>query len=143
MAAYGLDDILSIVIVRLLSREVDPMLQRKRVLVADDRRPTRQGLRALLAFMPDVEWVGEAVNGHEAMNLVAVRRPDVVLMDVHMPVMDGLEATRLIKSQSPEVRVIILTMYAEYQAEALAAGADIFLIKGGTTEALRGAICNT
>ena len=118
------------------------MLQRKRVLIADDRRPTRQGLRALLAFMPDVEWVGEAANGLDAVKLVADRQPDVVLMDVHMPVMDGLEATRRIKSQRPEVKVIILTMYAEYQDEALAAGADIFLIKGGPSEGLRSAICN-
>ena len=117
------------------------MLQRRRVLIVDDQRPTRQGLRALLAFMPDVEWVGEAANGHEAVNLVTELRPDVVLMDVRMPVMDGLEATRRIKSQRPEVRVIILTMYAEYQAEALAAGADVFLVKGGPSEALRDAIC--
>jgi DNA-binding NarL/FixJ family response regulator len=117
------------------------LLQRRKVLIADDMRPTRQGLHALLAVMPDVECVGEAVNGQEAVDLVTERRPDVVLMDVHMPVMDGLEATRLIKSQRPEVRVIMLTMYAEYQIEALAAGADIFLDKGGPSEALHSAIC--
>ena len=75
------------------------------------------------------------------MNLVAERRPNVVLMDVRMPVMDGLEATRRIKSQMPEVRVIVLTMYGEYQVEALAAGADAFLVEGGPSEALRDAIC--
>jgi len=114
----------------------------RRVLVADDQRPTRQGLHALLALLPDVEWVGEAADGHEAVDLVSERRPDVVLMDARMPVMDGLEATRRIKSQSPEVKVIVLTMYGEYQTEALAAGADVFLVKGGTPEALRNAIRN-
>jgi DNA-binding NarL/FixJ family response regulator len=109
--------------------------------VVDDQRPTRQGLHALLAFMPGVEWIAEAADGHEAVALVAEQRPDVVLMDARMPVMDGIEATRRIKRQRPEVRVIMLTMYAEYQAESLAAGADMFLVKGGTSEALRNAIC--
>lgn len=117
------------------------MLQTRRVFIADDQRPARQGLRALLAFMPGVEWIGEAVNGREAVKQVTEWLPDVVLMDVHMPVMDGFEATRQIKSQTPEVRVIILTMYPEYESEAIAAGADSFLVKGGTSEALRTAIC--
>lgn len=112
-----------------------------RVLIADDKRPARRGIRALLASFPGIEWVGEAVNGREAVSLVAERRPDVVLMDVRMPVVDGIEATRRIKRQRPEVRVIMLTMYAEYQPEALAAGADVFLVKGGPSEALRSAIC--
>ena len=116
------------------------MLKRRRVLVADDQRPTRQGLHALLNLMPGVEWVGEAADGSAAVDLVTEHRPDVVLMDARMPVMDGMEATRRIKSRRPEVRVIMLTMYAEYQAEALAAGADVFLVKGGTSEALRSAI---
>ena len=107
------------------------MSQRRRVLVVDDQRPTRKGLKALLAFSPELEWVGEAADGQEAVNLVAERRPNVVLMDIRMPVMDGLEATRRIKSERPEVRVIVLTLDAEYQAEALAAGADAFLVKGG------------
>ena len=115
--------------------------QRRRLLIVDDQRPARKGLQALLAFSPELEWVVEAANGQEAVNLVAERRPNVVLMDIRMPVMDGLEATRRIKSQRPEVRVIVLTMYAEYQAEALAAGADAFLVKGGPSEALRDAIC--
>jgi len=112
----------------------------KRVLIADDQRPTRRGLRALLAFFPGVECVGEAADGREALSLVTERRPDVVLMDARMPVMDGLEATRRIKGQSPQVKVIVLTMYGEYRTDALAAGADVFLVKGGTPEALRNAI---
>jgi DNA-binding NarL/FixJ family response regulator len=125
-----------------MRRGVALVSQPRRVLVADDQRPTRQGLRALLAFMPDVQWVGEAADGCEAVVLVAQQRPDVVLMDVRMPVMDGLEATRRIKSRQPGVKVIMLSMYAEYQTEALAAGADTFLVKGGSSEALRCAICS-
>jgi DNA-binding NarL/FixJ family response regulator len=118
------------------------MLKTKRVLVADDQRSTRRGLKALLGIMPGVEWIGESVNGSEAVTQAAEARPDVVLMDVHMPVMDGLEATRRIKRQTPRVKVVLLSMYAEYEADAIAAGADIFLIKGGTTDALRCAICS-
>jgi DNA-binding NarL/FixJ family response regulator len=121
--------------------EVDSVSQKRRVLVADDQRPTRRGLHALLNLLPGVEWVGEAADGCEAVSLAIERRPDVVLMDVRMPVMDGIEAARRIKSQRPEVKVIMLTIYAEYQAEALAAGADIFLVKGEPSEALRSAIC--
>ncbi len=117
------------------------MQQQRRILVADDQRPTRQGLHALLAFLPGMEWVGEAADGQEAVDLIAVVHPDVVLMDARMPVMDGIEATRRIKSQNPEVKVIVLTLYSEYQAQALAAGADIFLVKGGPPESLRNAIC--
>jgi DNA-binding NarL/FixJ family response regulator len=115
----------------------------KRILIADDQRPTRKGLHALLSFWPQAQVVGEAVDGQDAVNLVAERQPDVVLMDIRMPVMDGLEATRRIKSQTPGVRVVMLTLHAEYEAEALAAGADAFLVKGGSSESLWNAICNT
>ena len=82
----------------------------------------------------------EAVDGQDAVHLVAERHPDVVLMDIQMPVMDGLEATRRIKSQWPQVRVIALTIYARYRAKALSAGADVFLVKGCVSEALQDAI---
>jgi DNA-binding NarL/FixJ family response regulator len=101
-----------------------------RVLIADDRSRSRDGLRALLATWPEIEVVGEAADGREAVRLVEECQPDVVLMDARMPVMDGLEATRLIKGRWPEVKVVVLTMYAAYRAEALAAGADAFLVKG-------------
>jgi DNA-binding NarL/FixJ family response regulator len=114
----------------------------KRILIADDQRPARKGLHALLSLCPQVEVIGEAVNGQDAVNLVAEQRPDVVLMDMRMPVMDGLEATRRIKSQTPGVRVVMLTLHAEYEAEALAAGADAFLVKGGPSEGLWTAISN-
>ena len=107
-----------------------------RVLIADDKRSARQGLKALLARIPEIEVVGEAVNGQEAVELTAVHQPDVVLMDAQMPKMDGLEATRRIKSQWPAVKIIILTIHPQCRRQALAAGADAFLLKDGTTELL-------
>jgi DNA-binding NarL/FixJ family response regulator len=101
-----------------------------RVLIADDRPRSRSGLRAVLALRPEIEIVGEAADGQEAVRLVAQCRPDVVLMDARMPVMDGVEATRLIKERWPEIRVVVLTIHASYRADALAANADVFLIKG-------------
>jgi DNA-binding NarL/FixJ family response regulator len=111
-----------------------------RVLIADDKSPTRQGLKALLILSPQVEVVGEATDGQEAVHLVAKHRPDVVLMDMQMPKMDGLEATRVIKARWPQVRVIALTMYPGYRVEAVAAGVDAFLLKGSPTEVLQATI---
>jgi len=116
------------------------MKQRIRVLIADDRPRSRNGLKALLVTQPEIEMVGEAADGREAVQLVEECRPDVVLMDARMPVMDGLEATRLIKDRWPEVKVIVLTMHASYRANALAAGADAFLVKGCPAEELFEAI---
>jgi DNA-binding NarL/FixJ family response regulator len=104
--------------------------QPTRVLIADDRPRSRDGLKALFAHWLEVELVGEASNGQEAVRLVEKCHPEVVLMDARMPVMDGLEATRLIKDKWPEVKVIMLTIHASFRADALAAGADAFLIKG-------------
>ena len=112
------------------------MKRQVRVLIADDQGPTRQGLRALLSLCPQVEIVAEAIDGRAAVDLVAARQPDVVLMDMQMPVMDGLEATRQIKEQWPEVKVIALTMHPKYRVEAVAAGIDAFLLKGTSTGAL-------
>ena len=115
-----------------------------RVLIADDQRPTRQGLRALLALLPHpVEVIGEAANGQDAVRLTVANRPDVVLMDMRMPVMDGLEATRRIKSQWPEIRVVALSIDPVYQLRARAAGADVFLLKGCRAEELEAALVAT
>lgn len=116
------------------------MNERVRVLITDDQQPTRHGLKAILTFAPQIEVIGEAVNGQEAVRLVTECHPDVVLMDMHMPVMDGLQATRLIKSQCPEIKVIALTIDPTHKIEALKAGVDVFLLKGCTTAALQGAI---
>ncbi len=116
------------------------MTMQTRVLIADDRPRSRSGLRAVLALRPGIEIVGEAADGQEAVRLVAECRPDVVLMDARMPVMDGVEATRLIKEGWPEIRVIVLTIHASYRADALAAGADAFLIKGYPARELLAAI---
>lgn len=111
-----------------------------RVLITDDHARSRNSLRALLATWPDIEVVGEAANGQEAVRQVKEWQPDVVLMDARMPLMDGLEATQLIKSKWPRIRVIMLTLYATYKTKALAAGADAFLCKGCSDEKLVGTI---
>jgi two-component system response regulator DesR len=124
------------------------MDQRVRVLIADDQVHIRKGLQALLTAWPEIEVVGMAANGMEAVQLVEKYRPDVALMDISMPVparsgaegTDGLEAIRLIKSRWPQVRIVVLTMYTAHRAAALAAGADAFLLKGCPAEALQEAI---
>lgn len=116
------------------------MAQPIRVLIADDSARTREGLRVLFATWPEITVVGEATDGQEALRLIAERRPDVVLMDLHMPVLDGMQATRQIKQQWPAISVIVLTIYAVEQSAALAAGADAFVIKGTAPERLLAAI---
>ncbi len=111
-----------------------------RVLIADDHERSRDGLRALLTSYPEIEVVGEASNGREAVEMVDDSRPDVVLMDVRMPVMDGLEATRVIKINWPTVRAVTISMYPSSRAAALAAGADAFVLKGQPTDELVAAI---
>lgn len=111
-------------------------VSRIRVLIADDVPRTRAGLRALLAIDPEIEVVGEAADGQAAVRLAEEHQPDVVLMDVRMPGMGGLEATRIIKARWPAVKVIVLTIYAAYRDDALAAGADAFVRKGNSSEHL-------
>lgn len=107
-----------------------------RVLIADDQRRTRQSLQALIAtkFCP-IE-MHEATNGVEAVKRAEEWLPDIILMDARMPELDGIEATRLIKSQLPHLKVIVLSMYAEYESAALMAGADAFVCKGEPLEKL-------
>ena len=116
------------------------MAQPTRVLIADDSLRARDGLRALLTMRPELEVVGEAANGQEAVRLVAECHPDAVLMDLHMPVLDGIQATQLIKQQWPAVIVVVLTMHAVDQSAALAAGADAFLIKGNAPDLILAAL---
>lgn len=116
------------------------MNKKQKVLVVDDQASTRQGIMAVLELAPDIEVTREASNGREAVQIVAEKQPDVVLMDVRMPLMDGLAATRHIKDRWPQVKVIVLTMYPSNEAEALAAGADRFLLKGAPSSSLTEAI---
>ena len=111
-----------------------------RVLIADDRRATREGLRALLSLYPQIEVVGAAGNGQEVLCSISECRPQLVLMDMQMPIMDGLEATRRIKDQWPEVKVVALTIHPQYRTKAIAAGVDAFLFKGDSPQALQDAI---
>ncbi len=118
------------------------MNQPIRVLIVDDQASARKGLKAVLAFCPEILVVGEAVNGEEALKLIVEHQPQVVVMDLQMPVMDGVAATRLIKTWWPTIKVIILTVQAARRAECLSAGADTFLLKGNGSEALQNAILN-
>jgi DNA-binding NarL/FixJ family response regulator len=110
------------------------------VLVVDDERSVREGTKALLAFARGIDVVCEARNGQEAVQVVARERPDVVLMDVRMPVMSGLEATRRIKEDWPQVKVIVITMHPSHREAALESGADQFLLKGRMGELLENTI---
>jgi len=114
--------------------------QPRRVLIADDRPCSRNGLRALLNTCAEIEVVGEAADGQETVQLVKRHRPDVVIMDAQMPTMDGPIATKEIKARWPNIRVVILTMYATHRSASLAAGADAFLVKGCPSEELLEAI---
>jgi DNA-binding NarL/FixJ family response regulator len=102
-----------------------------RVVVADDQAMVRAGFRLLLEGQTGIEVVGEADNGHDAVRLVSTARPDVVLMDIRMPQLDGLAATRAIAQQGSATRVIVLTTFDvdDYVFEALRAGASSFLLK--------------
>ncbi|MBT2449926.1 response regulator transcription factor [Streptomyces sp. ISL-43] len=102
-----------------------------RVVLADDQPLVRSGLRVLMADTPDIQVVGEAATGTEALRLVGDVRPDVVVMDIRMPGMDGIEATRMITAGSTTTRVLILTTYEDddYVYAALRSGASGFLVK--------------
>jgi len=117
-------------------------LTRRRVLLVDDSPQVRRELRTLLPLAGDIEVVGEAANGLEAIRLAQALQPEVVLMDLEMPVLDGYEATRQIKAGSPSCRVVALTVhgYEAARQKAMQAGADLFLVKGAAVESLVQAI---
>lgn len=113
-----------------------------RVILADDHTLVRAGIRALLERLPEVEVVGEASDGREVMKLVEKHRPDVVLMDIAMPGLNGLEATARMAKEFPNVRTLILSMHhnEEYVWRALKAGAAGYLLKKAATTELASAL---
>jgi DNA-binding NarL/FixJ family response regulator len=113
-----------------------------RVLIADDQTIVREGLSTLLSLLPDIEVVGAATDGEEAVRLVAEHHPDVVLMDLRMPRCDGTEATRRIREQTPDTKVIVLTTYADDASvfPALQAGARGYLTKNASAAEIHDAI---
>lgn len=110
------------------------MSRRTRVLLADDHTLVRAGIRALLETIAGVEVVAEADDGHATLKLIEKHQPDVALLDISMPGLNGLEVMRRVASQSPRTRIIVLSMYADatYVRQALAAGAAGYLLKGGS-----------
>jgi len=113
-----------------------------RVLIADDQRVVREGLSMLVGLIDDVEVVGAACDGAEAVRLAQACRPDVVLMDLRMPDLDGITATGLLREQLPAARVLVLTTYADQDAivPALRAGARGYLTKDASAEQIEAAI---
>ena len=113
-----------------------------RVLIADDQRVVREGLSMLVALIDDVEVMGAACDGAEAVRLAETYRPDVVLMDLRMPDLDGIAATGLLREQLPAARVLVLTTYADEDAivPALRAGARGYLTKDASAEQIEAAI---
>jgi len=116
-----------------------------RIVVADDQASVREGLVVLLDLLPDIEVVGSAANGEQALAAVAREHPDAILLDLHMPVLDGIETTRRLTEQHPDVAVVVLTTFADDSSilSALQAGARSYLTKdadrGEIAQALRSA----
>ena len=101
-----------------------------RLMIVDDNPHARKALSALISKQDWVGSISEASNGEDAIGKIEKQVPDLILMDVEMPIMNGLEATKAVKSKWSQVKIIVLTMYPDYRADALASGADAFLIKG-------------
>jgi DNA-binding NarL/FixJ family response regulator len=114
----------------------------QQVLIVDDSPEVRQELRTLLPIAGEIEVVGEAANGGEAISLARSLHPQVVLLDLHMPIMDGYEAARAIRLTCPSCRIVALTVHddASTRQKAADAGVDVFLVKGAPLKALVDAI---
>src|ERR671910_125504 len=111
-----------------------------RILIADDHALVREGLRTMLSGEVGIEVIAETNDGRQALNTCRDLKPDLVLMDVRMPVMDGLEATKRIKAEMPKTSVIMVTMHEnpDYLFEAIKAGAAGYVLKDASGERLRG-----
>jgi len=112
------------------------------ILIADDHKIVRQGLRSIIESENGLTVIGEASDGSEAVDMAFELKPDVILMDIMMPVMDGIAATQRIKSICPEIEIVVLTGYRNetYQREAFASGARAYLLKEGGFEGMISAI---
>ena len=117
-------------------------MQKIRVLLVDDHAILREGIKSLLGKWDNIEIVAEATNGREAVTRVAQFHPDVVVLDISMPLMDGLEATRQIKRESPDTKILVLTMYddEEYFFQLIRAGASGYITKRSASRELVSAI---
>jgi DNA-binding NarL/FixJ family response regulator len=113
-----------------------------RVLIADDHPVVRRGIRALLASLPGIEVIGEAANGEDVLREAQLTRPDVVVMDVQMPAMDGIAATRRLAAALPDVPVLVLTMFEDDDTvfAAMRAGARGYLLKGAEQQDILAAV---
>lgn len=113
-----------------------------RILLADDHTILREGIRSLIESEPDMSVIGEANDGHTAVKLAIQLKPDIILMDLAMPLLNGLEATRQIKKQNPQAKILILTMHEneEYIRQVLVAGAMGYILKDAAARELLGAI---
>jgi len=111
-----------------------------KIMVVEDNSRARSALAAYLSLQVGIRITAEASNGLEAIGKVKTCPPDIILMDMQMPVMDGVEATKIIKKNWPHIKIVALTMYANYELEALSAGADAFLVKGCSVSEMISAI---
>jgi two-component system response regulator NreC len=120
---------------------MDPM-NKIRVLIADDHTIVREGVHLLLDAQPDITVVGEAADGNQVLSLARSLTPDIVLLDIGMPLMNGLEATRALKAELPKINILILTMHEgeDYFFRILAAGASGYVLKGAGSSELLNAI---
>lgn len=118
------------------------MTRKIKIMIADDHTIVRQGMRKLLETYPELQIVGESQDGDETIELVKKLLPEIIIMDISMPGLNGLEATREIKKRSPEIKILILTMHAEkeYIFKILQSGASGYLLKGSAIDELVTAI---
>lgn len=107
-----------------------------KIMIVEDNPRARRALKALMSQQVGIDVTAEASNGQEAICNIKGEVPDIVIMDMRMPVMDGFEATKIIKANWPQIKVVAMTMYPDCQSEAFCAGADAFLVKGGPLEEL-------
>ena len=110
------------------------MEEKLRLMIVDDNPHARNALSAFISTQDWLSVISEATNGEDALEKIDEIIPDVILMDIKMPIMDGLQATQIIKNRWPKVKIVILTIYTTYKSEANEVGADAFLVKGCSME---------